>query len=101
MRARRIQGGSAVDQFTGPRRDPQLIAGVATVSALGTLRYEQFRLVEDSQETRGGSQNLGGTTHAVSGVVLVIKLIVRVTVGRAALSLYHNTFRGTREATPE
>ena len=75
----------------------QLIAGVATVSALGTLRYEQFRLVEASQETRGGSQNLGGTTHAVSGIVLVIKLIVRVTVGRAALSLYHNTFRGTRE----
>ena len=38
--ARRIEGGTAVDQFTSPRSDPQLIAGVAAVSALGALRCE-------------------------------------------------------------
>jgi len=38
--ARRIEGGTAVDQFTSPRRDPQLVAGVAAVSALGALRCE-------------------------------------------------------------
>ncbi len=38
--ARRIKGGAAVDQFTSPCRDPQLVAGVATVSALGTLGCE-------------------------------------------------------------
>ncbi len=38
--ARRIEGGAVIDQFTSPRRDPQLIAGVAAVSALGALRGE-------------------------------------------------------------
>ena len=32
--ARGIQRGAAVDQFAGPGGDPQLIAGVATVSTL-------------------------------------------------------------------
>ena len=36
--ARRFECGAAVDQFTGPGRDPQLIAGVAAVSAFGALR---------------------------------------------------------------
>ena len=38
--ARRIEGGAVVNQFTSTRRDPQLIAGVAAVSALGALRCE-------------------------------------------------------------
>ncbi|MDT5142135.1 MAG: hypothetical protein QOD02_2710, partial [Mycobacterium sp.] len=38
--ARRIEGRTAVDQFTSPGRDPQLIAGVAAVSAFGALRCE-------------------------------------------------------------
>jgi len=93
--ARRIEGGTAVDQFTSPRGDPQLIAGIAAVSALGALGCEKFGLVEASQESWGGSQDLGGATHAVGGVVLVVELIVRVTVGRFVLRVYHNTFRGT------
>ena len=79
--ARRVERGAAVDEFTNPRRDPQLIAGVAAVSALGALRCQKFRLVEASQEPWGGSQDLCGATHAVGGVVLVIELVVRVTVG--------------------
>ena len=35
-----IEGGAAIDQFTSPRGDPQLIAGVAAVTALGALRSE-------------------------------------------------------------
>ena len=46
--ARRIEGGTAVDQFTSPGGDPQLIAGIAPVSALGALGYEKFGLVEAS-----------------------------------------------------
>ena len=92
--ARRIEGGTAVDQFTSPGRDPQLIAGIAPVSALGALGYEKFGLIEASQEPWGSSQNLGGTTHAVGGVVLVVKLIVRVTVGRVVPCVCHNAFRG-------
>jgi hypothetical protein len=38
--ARRIEGGTTVDQFTSPRGDPQLIAGVAAVAALRALRCE-------------------------------------------------------------
>jgi hypothetical protein len=91
---RRIEGGTAVDQFTSPRGDPQLIAGIAPVSALGALGCEKFGLVEASQEPWGSSQDLGGATHAVCGVVLVVELIVRVTVGRFVVRVYHNTFRG-------
>lgn len=36
--ARRIERCTAVDQFPSPRSDPQLIAGIAAVSALGALR---------------------------------------------------------------
>jgi hypothetical protein len=36
--ARRLEGGTAVDQFTSPRRDPQLIAGIAAMAALRALR---------------------------------------------------------------
>ena len=35
--ARRVQSGTVIDEFSGPGRDPQLIAGVAAVSALGAL----------------------------------------------------------------
>lgn len=90
--ARRLQRGAVIDQFTSPRRDPQLIAGVAAVSALGALWGEEFRLVEASQERCGGSQNLGGATHAIGGVVLVIELVVRFNLGGTVLVLYHNTF---------
>jgi hypothetical protein len=38
--ARRIEGGAVVDQFTSPCCDPQLISGVAAVSAVGALRGE-------------------------------------------------------------
>ena len=37
---RRVEGGAAIDQFTSPRGDPQLIAGVAAVAALRALRRE-------------------------------------------------------------
>jgi hypothetical protein len=94
--ARRIEGGTTVDQFTSPRGDPQLIAGIAAMTAVRALRCEQFRLIEASQEPRGGSQNSGGTAHAVGGVVLVVELIVWVTVGRIVIRLYHNAFRGTQ-----
>lgn len=36
--ARRIKGGTAVNQFTSPRGDPQLIAGIAAMAALRALR---------------------------------------------------------------
>jgi hypothetical protein len=48
--ARGIQCGAVVDEFTGSGREPQLVTGVAAVSALGALRGEQFRLVEAAQE---------------------------------------------------
>ena len=32
--ARCVKGGAAVDEFASPGRDPQLVAGVATVSTL-------------------------------------------------------------------
>jgi hypothetical protein len=38
--ARRIEGGAAVDQFTSPRSDPQLITGIAAVAALRAPRCE-------------------------------------------------------------
>jgi hypothetical protein len=38
--AGRIERGAVIDQFTSPRRDPQLIAGVAAVAAFGALRCE-------------------------------------------------------------
>src|SRR4051794_33874920 len=46
--ARRVECGAAIDQFTGPGRDSQLIAGVAAVSALRAFRCEEFRLIEAS-----------------------------------------------------
>jgi hypothetical protein len=92
--ARRVEASSAVNQFTGPRRDPELIARVAAVSALGALRREQFRLIEASQESRGGSEYLRGATHAVRGVIVIIELSVQITIGRTVLRLYNNTFRG-------
>lgn len=90
--ARRVERGAVIEEFTGPGRDPQLIAGVAAMSALGALGSEEFRLIEASQERLGGSQNLGSATHAVGGVVLVIELVDRVTVVRIVVRLYHNTF---------
>ena len=34
---RRVQSGTVIDEFSGPGRDPQLIAGVAAMSPLGAL----------------------------------------------------------------
>ena len=44
--ARGVECGAVVDEFAGSGRDPQLVTGVAAVSALRALRCEQFRLVE-------------------------------------------------------
>ena len=93
--ARGIECGAVVDEFAGSGRDPQLIAGVAAVPALGALRCEQFRLVEATQKSWGGSQDLGGVPHAVCGKVLVIDLVIRVTVGRSVIRLFHNAFQNT------
>jgi hypothetical protein len=91
--ARCVECGAVIDEFAGPGSDAQLVAGVAAVSALGPLGGEEFRFVEAAQESWGGSQDLSGATHAVGGVVLVIDLVVRVTVGRTVIRLCHNTFQ--------
>jgi hypothetical protein len=44
--ARGIECGAVVDEFAGSGRDPQLIARVAAVPAVGSLGGEQLRLVE-------------------------------------------------------
>jgi hypothetical protein len=57
-------------------------------------------LIEATQERWGGAQHLGGATHAVSGVVLVVELVIRViAVGRAFICFDYNTFRGVRATT--
>jgi hypothetical protein len=67
------------------------------VSALGPLGREELRIVEAPQERGGGSENFGGTTHAVGGVVLVIDLVIRVD-GGIVLRWYLNTFRSPKAA---
>lgn len=71
--ARRLQGGTAGDEFMGAGGDTELVAGVAAVSAVGALRGEEFRGVETAQECLSDAEDVGGLAHAVGGVVFVVE----------------------------
>ena len=80
--ARGIECGALVDQFAGSRGETQLVSGVAAMAALRASGGEQLRGVEAAQECLRHAEDLGGMTHAVGRVVLVVELPGRVTVGR-------------------
>ena len=71
--ARRLQRGTAGDEFVGAGGDAELVAGVAAVPAVGALRGEEFRGVETTQERLPDPENVGGLAHAVRRVIFVVE----------------------------
>jgi hypothetical protein len=79
--ARRLQRGTAGDEFVGAGGDTELVAGVAAVPAIGALRGEEFRSVETTQESLPDPEDVGGLAHAVGGVVFVVEFVGQCTAG--------------------
>src|SRR5436190_11519294 len=67
-----LDGDPVVDKFPGAGRDPQLVAGVATVTALGAERGDQAGFADGAEEALGGAEQLGGPAHRVCGIVVVV-----------------------------
>jgi len=73
-----LDRSALVDEFTRAGCDPQLVAGVAAVAALGAERGDQAGFAKGAEEARGGAEHLGGPAHRVGGIVVVIEAAERV-----------------------
>src|SRR3954469_8127869 len=87
-----LDGGAAVDEFAGAGGDPQLVAGVAAVSARGAERGDEAGFADGAEETLRGAEHLGGPAHGVGGVVVVIETAIGIVCCHCT-SLW-NTWRG-------
>src|SRR3954447_12434382 len=60
-----LDGGAVVDEFAGAGGDPQLVAGVAAVSARGAERGDEAGFADGAEKTLRGAEHLGGPAHGV------------------------------------